>query len=76
MKRTVLYRKSSGTIIRILSSDNVPDASGEIGFLQVPAGITFSANEKIDSLKSRIAFEPLGSEVRYRRSEKIEWKEV
>jgi len=76
MKRWAIYRKSSGTIIRIIISDNPPDTSGEIAFIEIPGGIDFLCEEKIDSLKARIAYEPIGENIQYTRSEKILWKEA
>jgi hypothetical protein len=76
MKRWILYRKSSGTIIRIIVSENHPDTSGDIAFLQVPDGIKFSVEEKIDSIKMRIAYEPIGENVQYIRSETIIWEKA
>ena len=76
MKRWILYRKSSGTIIRLVISNNQPDISGDIAFLQIPDGIKFDCSEKIDSIKTRIQYEPIGENVKYVRSEKIEWKRI
>ena len=76
MKRWVIYRKNSGTILRVLHSNDVPTVSSALSYLMVPEGISVLSNEKIDSVMIKMKYEPISENIDQKRSEEIEWSEI